>query len=107
MQLLAEGLSRAPGQSLTSNPHWLGRVSAWPRTQQPLGQAMQAVVTVQEVGRLAGEQRKQPGKHFSGNGARFCEASRRAGSAPSAEAECPGEAALHSESQVGQAQPPP
>lgn len=24
-----------------------------------------------ELGRLAGEQRKQPGKHFSGNGARF------------------------------------
>jgi hypothetical protein len=29
------------------------------------------VVTVQETGRLAGEQRKRPGKHFSGNGARF------------------------------------
>lgn len=29
------------------------------------------VVMEQELGRLAGEQRKQPGKHFSGNGARF------------------------------------
>lgn len=29
------------------------------------------VVMEQALGRLAGEQRKQPGKHFSGNGARF------------------------------------
>ena len=43
------------------------------------------MVTRQEVGRLAGEQRKQPGKHFSGNGARLCAALRRAGSALSAE----------------------
>lgn len=63
-----------------------GRVNESLRTHQPPDQDAQAVDTGQEAGRLAGEQRKQPGKHFSGNGARFCEALRRAGSALSAEA---------------------
>lgn len=81
-----------------------GKVSEWPGTQQPPGQAAQARVARQEAGRLAGEQRNSRGSVFQET-ARVCEAARSKECAVSRSRRQ--EVALRSKSQVGQAQPPP